>query len=78
MYIFGALEANTCCIHKPDCTGKLGLSGLLKATEAMRFLAYGSASDSIEKYVRTGSSTTGASLREFSRTAVRAKSSSAV
>lgn len=54
MFICGVLQTNSYFIYKPDCIGKLGHSEFQKATAAMKVLAYGTASDSIDEYVRTG------------------------
>ncbi|XP_004516970.1 uncharacterized protein, partial [Cicer arietinum] len=42
---------------KVDATGKTGLSPLQKCTAAIRILAYGSPSDSVDEYVRIGENT---------------------
>ena len=39
-------------IQSKDCTGKLGFTSFQKATAAMRVLAYGSAADSVDEYLR--------------------------
>ncbi|XP_056843104.1 uncharacterized protein LOC108832436 [Raphanus sativus] len=51
--------------HKPDATGRLGLSPLQKCTAAIRMLAYGSAADAVDEYLRLGESTTLSCLHHF-------------
>lgn len=48
-----------------DCTGRAGLSTIQKCTAAIRQLAYGCASDSVDEYVRIGGSTARECLHEF-------------
>ncbi|XP_074319248.1 uncharacterized protein LOC141656282 [Silene latifolia] len=43
--------------HKPDATGRLSLSPLIKCTAALRLLAYGEAADRVDEYLRLGEST---------------------
>ena len=42
---------------KMDCTGKLGFTSIQKCTTAMRMLAYGAPSDSLDDYGRMAEST---------------------
>lgn len=63
--IYDVLKTYRYFTQRRDCTGKLGLTGLQKATAAMRCLAYGCASDSVDEYLRIGSSTTDQCLQEF-------------
>ncbi|XP_056860245.1 uncharacterized protein LOC130508653 [Raphanus sativus] len=51
--------------HKPDATGRLGLSPLQKCTAAIRMLAYGSAADAVDEYLRLGESTALSCLHHF-------------
>ncbi|XP_019091890.1 PREDICTED: uncharacterized protein LOC104780121 isoform X1 [Camelina sativa] len=48
-----------------DATGRAGLSPIQKCTAAIRQLAYGTSSDSIDEYVRIGASTARKCLHEF-------------
>ncbi|XP_058788058.1 uncharacterized protein LOC131662309 [Vicia villosa] len=48
-----------------DATGKMGLSPLQKCTSAIRMLAYGSAADLVDEYVRIGESTSIECLQRF-------------
>ncbi|XP_048601378.1 uncharacterized protein LOC111201858 [Brassica napus] len=43
--------------QKQDVTGRLGLSALQKCTAAIRVLAYGSALDAVDEYLRLGATT---------------------
>ncbi|XP_074301236.1 uncharacterized protein LOC141632586 [Silene latifolia] len=43
--------------HKPDATGRLSLSPLIKCTKTLRLLAYGEAADRVDEYLRLGEST---------------------
>ncbi|XP_021865228.2 uncharacterized protein [Spinacia oleracea] len=49
----------------PDATGRLGESSLQKCTAAMRLLAYGTAADSVEDYLRISASLARDSLQHF-------------
>ncbi|XP_057774868.1 uncharacterized protein LOC130993849 [Salvia miltiorrhiza] len=44
--------------QRPDCTGRQGLSPLQKCTGAMRVLAYGTATDAVDEYLRMSSTVT--------------------
>ena len=44
--------------QKKDCRGRLSLSPLQKCTAAIRCLAYGTAADTVDEYLRLGSTTT--------------------
>ncbi|XP_057779743.1 uncharacterized protein LOC130998334 [Salvia miltiorrhiza] len=44
--------------QRPDCTGRQGLSPLQKFTGAMRVLAYGTATDAVDEYLRMSSTVT--------------------
>ncbi|XP_019094351.1 PREDICTED: putative nuclease HARBI1 [Camelina sativa] len=48
-----------------DATGRAGLSPIQKCTAAIRQLAYGTASDTVDEYVRIGGSTARKCLHEF-------------
>uniref|UniRef100_A0A0D3DPJ6 Zinc finger GRF-type domain-containing protein n=1 Tax=Brassica oleracea var. oleracea TaxID=109376 RepID=A0A0D3DPJ6_BRAOL len=48
-----------------DATGRFGLSPLQKCTVAVRLLAYGSAADTIDEYLRLGESTELSCLHNF-------------
>ncbi|XP_010431257.1 PREDICTED: uncharacterized protein LOC104715560 [Camelina sativa] len=48
-----------------DATGRASLSPIQKCTAAIRQLAYGSSSDSVDEYVRIGASTARKCLHEF-------------
>ncbi|XP_056862337.1 uncharacterized protein LOC130510022 [Raphanus sativus] len=51
--------------HRPDATGRLGLSPLQKCTAAIRMLSYGSAADAVDEYLRLGESTALSCLHHF-------------
>uniref|UniRef100_A0A0D3ATT2 DDE Tnp4 domain-containing protein n=1 Tax=Brassica oleracea var. oleracea TaxID=109376 RepID=A0A0D3ATT2_BRAOL len=50
---------------KKDALGKLGISSLQKCTAAIRVLAYGTAADTVDEYLRLGESTTRKCLENF-------------
>ncbi|GJT63166.1 ALP1-like protein [Tanacetum coccineum] len=43
--------------EKEDCTGKLGISPLIKCTSAIRQLAYGTVPDALDEYLQMGNAT---------------------
>jgi hypothetical protein len=51
--------------HRPDATGRYGLTGLQKCVASIRILAYGSPADSVDEYVRIGESTAREALHKF-------------
>ncbi|XP_074277856.1 uncharacterized protein LOC141601466 [Silene latifolia] len=51
--------------HKPDATGRLSLSPLIKCTAALRLLEYGEAADRVDEYKRLEESTTRKVLVRF-------------
>jgi len=51
--------------QRPDAKGRLGISALQKCTAAMRMLAYGSAADAVDEYVRLSEATARLCLEEF-------------
>ncbi|XP_033140578.1 putative nuclease HARBI1 isoform X1 [Brassica rapa] len=51
--------------QRRDATGRLGLSPLQKCTAAIRMLAYGSAADAVDEYLRLGESTALSCLHNF-------------
>ncbi|XP_051113745.1 uncharacterized protein LOC127239577 [Andrographis paniculata] len=51
--------------QRRDATGRDGLSALQKCTAAIRVLAYGTATDTVDEYLRLGESTTRACLKQF-------------
>ncbi|XP_074376200.1 uncharacterized protein LOC141717874 [Apium graveolens] len=51
--------------QRTDAVGMRGLSSLQKVTAALRMLAYGTAADAVDDYVRIGESTAIESLRRF-------------
>ncbi|XP_056860184.1 uncharacterized protein LOC130508618 [Raphanus sativus] len=51
--------------HRRDATGRFGLSPLQKCTAAIRLLAYGSAADAVDEYLRLGESTSISCLHHF-------------
>uniref|UniRef100_A0A0D3EGG1 14-3-3 domain-containing protein n=1 Tax=Brassica oleracea var. oleracea TaxID=109376 RepID=A0A0D3EGG1_BRAOL len=51
--------------QKKDCRGRLSLSPLQKCTAAIRCLAYGTAADTVDEYLRLGSTTTRSCLENF-------------
>ncbi|GKC63788.1 ALP1-like protein [Tanacetum coccineum] len=48
-----------------DCTGKVGISALMKCTSAIRQMAYGAVPDSLDEYLQMGATTARDSLRIF-------------
>eukprot|EP00171_Calliarthron_tuberculosum_P001712 IDg1712t1 len=63
--IFEQLKSDPFFQQRRDCTGKLVLSGLQKVAAALRILAYGSTTDSVDEYIRIEASTVYACLRHF-------------
>ncbi|XP_048633777.1 putative nuclease HARBI1 [Brassica napus] len=51
--------------QRRDATGRFGLSPLQKCTAAIRLLAYGSAADAVDEYLRVGESTAISCLKHF-------------
>lgn len=51
--------------QKRDATGKLGLTALQKCTAAIRLMAYGSAADAVDEYLRLGETTALRCLEHF-------------
>ncbi|CAI0625562.1 unnamed protein product, partial [Linum tenue] len=51
----------------PDCTGRESFSALQKCTASMRMLAYGTAADSVNEYMRIAESTTAECVQHFVR-----------
>ncbi|KAL0773800.1 hypothetical protein Bca101_038951 [Brassica carinata] len=51
--------------QRPDGLGRLGLSTLQKCTTAIRVLAYGTAADTVDEYLRLGETTTRSCLENF-------------
>uniref|UniRef100_A0A0D3AWT0 Uncharacterized protein n=1 Tax=Brassica oleracea var. oleracea TaxID=109376 RepID=A0A0D3AWT0_BRAOL len=51
--------------QKNDGLGMLGLSALQKCTTAIRVLAYGTAADTVDEYLRVGETTTRSCLENF-------------
>uniref|UniRef100_A0A1J3D7M3 Nuclease HARBI1 n=1 Tax=Noccaea caerulescens TaxID=107243 RepID=A0A1J3D7M3_NOCCA len=51
--------------QKKDALGRPGLSALQKCTEAIRLLAYGTAADAVDEYLRIGESTARSCLDNF-------------
>ena len=51
--------------QKKDGLGRLGLSTLQKCTAAIRVLAYGTAADTVDEYLRLGETTTRACVEKF-------------
>ncbi|XP_017245657.1 uncharacterized protein LOC108217333 [Daucus carota subsp. sativus] len=56
--------------QRTDAVGIRGMSSLQKVTAALRILAYGTAADAIDDYVRIGESTAIESLRRFVKSIV--------
>ncbi|GJV36400.1 hypothetical protein Tco_1408877 [Tanacetum coccineum] len=56
--------------EKEDCTGKLGISPLMKCTSAIRQLAYGTVPDALDEYLQMGHATSRQSLKHFCRSIV--------
>uniref|UniRef100_A0A0D3DS15 DDE Tnp4 domain-containing protein n=1 Tax=Brassica oleracea var. oleracea TaxID=109376 RepID=A0A0D3DS15_BRAOL len=50
---------------KKDGLGRVGLSSLQRCTTAIRVLAYGSAADTVDEYLRLGETTTRSCLENF-------------
>ncbi|XP_048633743.1 putative nuclease HARBI1 isoform X2 [Brassica napus] len=51
--------------QRRDATGRLGLSALQKCTAAIRLLAYGTAADAVDEYLRLGETTALSCLHNF-------------
>ena len=51
--------------QKKDCLGRLSLSPLQKCTAAIRLMAYGTAADTVDEYLRLGATTTRSCLENF-------------
>ncbi|XP_024008056.1 putative nuclease HARBI1 [Eutrema salsugineum] len=51
--------------QRRDAIGRLSLSGLQKCTAAIRMMAYGSAADAVDEYLRLGESTAISCLENF-------------
>jgi hypothetical protein len=51
--------------QRVDCTGRLGLSPLQKCTTAIRMLAYGTAADMLNEYLKVAESTALECLEKF-------------
>ncbi|GJW54929.1 ALP1-like protein [Tanacetum coccineum] len=51
--------------EKEDCTGKLGISPLIKCTSAIRQLAYGTVPDALDEYLQMGNATSRQCLEYF-------------
>ncbi|XP_024006428.1 uncharacterized protein LOC112082940 [Eutrema salsugineum] len=51
--------------QRRDARGRLGLSALQKSTAAIRLLAYGTALDSVDEYLRLGATTARSCLENF-------------
>uniref|UniRef100_A0A0D3DJY4 DDE Tnp4 domain-containing protein n=1 Tax=Brassica oleracea var. oleracea TaxID=109376 RepID=A0A0D3DJY4_BRAOL len=51
--------------QKKDALGRLGISSLQKCTAAIRVLAYGTAADTVDEYLRLGESTTRKCVEHF-------------
>uniref|UniRef100_A0A0D3D9D3 Myb-like domain-containing protein n=1 Tax=Brassica oleracea var. oleracea TaxID=109376 RepID=A0A0D3D9D3_BRAOL len=66
MHIVGRLSNEVQFFRqKEDALGRLGLSTLQKCTSAIRVLAYGTAADTVDEYLRLGESTTRKCLEHF-------------
>ncbi|GJY59863.1 ALP1-like protein [Tanacetum coccineum] len=57
--------------EKEDCTGKLGISPLMKCTSAIRQLAYGTVPDALDEYLQMGHATSRQSLEHFCRSIIQ-------
>ncbi|XP_024004058.1 uncharacterized protein LOC112081532 [Eutrema salsugineum] len=53
--------------QRRDAAGRLSLSGLQKCTAAIRMLAYGTAADAVDEYLRLGESTAISCLEHFTQ-----------
>ena len=51
--------------QKKDGLGRLGLSALQKCTATIRVLAYSTAADTVDEYLRLGETTTRACVEKF-------------
>ncbi|XP_024014636.1 uncharacterized protein LOC112088521 [Eutrema salsugineum] len=65
MYIVDRLSQVPFFRKKRDAAGRFGLSALQKCTSAIRIMAYGSASDAVDEYLRLGESTALFCLENF-------------
>ena len=57
--------------QKRDCTGKLGILPLMKITAAMRVLAYGCCSDSLDEALEISESVVSESVERFTRAIIQ-------
>ncbi|KAL0696564.1 hypothetical protein Bca4012_063744 [Brassica carinata] len=72
MRIVDTLSANVPFFQqRKDATGRLGLSPLQKCTAAIRILAYGSAADAVDEYLRLGESTELSCLANFTEAIIQ-------
>ncbi|XP_048599600.1 uncharacterized protein LOC125579783 [Brassica napus] len=63
--VYGLSENFPFFQQRRDATGRLGLSALQKCTAAIRMLAYGSAVDTVDEYLRLGETTALSCLHNF-------------
>ena len=66
----GVLSMDDYFHQKADATGKMGISGLIKVTAALRMLAYGTSADSLDENLELGESTVLECLRRFCEAAI--------
>ncbi|XP_010673359.3 protein ALP1-like [Beta vulgaris subsp. vulgaris] len=59
------INKNTFFQQRPDATGRLGASALLKCTAAIRLLAYATSADSVDDYLKISGSLARDSLQHF-------------
>jgi hypothetical protein len=58
-------------VHRPDATGRMSATPELKATAALRMLAYGTSADQLDEFVRLGASTVLLTLQKFCESVIR-------
>uniref|UniRef100_A0A0D3BEL7 DDE Tnp4 domain-containing protein n=1 Tax=Brassica oleracea var. oleracea TaxID=109376 RepID=A0A0D3BEL7_BRAOL len=63
--VHGLSERFPCFQQRRDATGRWGLTALQKCTAAIRLLAYGTAADTVDEYLRLGETTALSCLHNF-------------
>ncbi|XP_057787514.1 uncharacterized protein LOC131004769 [Salvia miltiorrhiza] len=69
--IVNALEVDPYFQQRPDAIGRLSFSPIQKCTAAVRQLAYGTAADCCDEYLRIGETTALECLKKFCKAVVR-------
>nr|VDC97483.1 unnamed protein product [Brassica oleracea] len=63
--VYGLSENFPFFQQRTDATRRFGLSALPKCTASIRMLAYGSAADTVDEYLRLGETTAPSCLHNF-------------